>query len=115
MDELKVDEMYCHSCGHNIKKEAEICPDCGVRQKHFTGYKHKEPAFAAVLSFLVTGLGQVYNGEIGKGLLLFFVQIFNILLMFILIGVFTYLAVWVYSIYDAYNTAENINNSSFNR
>lgn len=24
-------EQYCHSCGDIIKKEAEICPNCGVR------------------------------------------------------------------------------------
>jgi len=26
------DEKYCSSCGAAIKKEAEICPKCGVRQ-----------------------------------------------------------------------------------
>ena len=26
------DEMFCSSCGAVIKKEAEICPKCGVRQ-----------------------------------------------------------------------------------
>jgi uncharacterized membrane protein YvbJ len=26
------DEMYCHSCGSVIKKIAEICPKCGVKQ-----------------------------------------------------------------------------------
>lgn len=25
------DEIYCRSCGEVIKKEAEICPNCGVR------------------------------------------------------------------------------------
>jgi RNA polymerase subunit RPABC4/transcription elongation factor Spt4 len=28
----QVDEVFCHSCGAIIKKEAEICPKCGVRQ-----------------------------------------------------------------------------------
>lgn len=27
------DEVYCTSCGTPIKKEAEICPECGVSQK----------------------------------------------------------------------------------
>jgi len=27
------DEIYCSSCGETIKKEAEICPHCGVRNK----------------------------------------------------------------------------------
>ncbi|MFT4884960.1 MAG: hypothetical protein ACI8U4_002478 [Natronomonas sp.] len=26
------DECYCTSCGDIIKEEAEICPNCGVRQ-----------------------------------------------------------------------------------
>ncbi|GHT69764.1 hypothetical protein FACS1894110_19890 [Spirochaetia bacterium] len=26
------DEMFCHACGTVIKREAEICPKCGVRQ-----------------------------------------------------------------------------------
>ena len=26
------DEKYCFSCGEKIKKEAEICPKCGVNQ-----------------------------------------------------------------------------------
>lgn len=27
------DEIFCRSCGEPIKKEAEICPECGVRNK----------------------------------------------------------------------------------
>lgn len=27
------DEIFCRSCGEAIKKEAEICPECGVRNK----------------------------------------------------------------------------------
>lgn len=30
--EPAVDEIYCNSCGEIIKEEAEICPECGVRQ-----------------------------------------------------------------------------------
>jgi RNA polymerase subunit RPABC4/transcription elongation factor Spt4 len=28
------DEIYCHSCGSVIKKIAEICPKCGVKQNN---------------------------------------------------------------------------------
>ncbi len=28
------DEVFCTSCGEPIKKEAEICPHCGVRNKN---------------------------------------------------------------------------------
>lgn len=27
------DEVFCRSCGEAIKKEAELCPECGVRKK----------------------------------------------------------------------------------
>lgn len=30
---LASDEIYCTSCGEPIKKEAEICPNCGVKNK----------------------------------------------------------------------------------
>jgi predicted RNA-binding Zn-ribbon protein involved in translation (DUF1610 family) len=31
--EKAADEVYCSSCGEVIKKEAEICPSCGVKNK----------------------------------------------------------------------------------
>lgn len=31
--QAKPDEVYCTSCGSPIKKEADICPECGVRQE----------------------------------------------------------------------------------
>ena len=31
--EKAIDEVFCSSCGSIIKKEAEICPKCGVRQR----------------------------------------------------------------------------------
>ncbi len=103
-------EAYCKSCGKVISKDAEICPHCGVRQKAMPPTQvMKNPGFAAVASFIYPGLGQVYNGEIGKGLLLMFIQLINILLAFLIIGIITGLIVWIYGIYDAYKTAERIN------
>jgi uncharacterized membrane protein YvbJ len=34
------DEKYCSHCGEIIKKEAEICPKCGVRQKYSINYQN---------------------------------------------------------------------------
>jgi len=31
------DEIFCRSCGEPIKKEAEICPHCGVRNEKASG------------------------------------------------------------------------------
>ena len=69
----------------------------------------KNAGLAAVLSFLFAGLGQIYNGSIGKGILMIVLQAINGLLMFVLIGFITYPLVWIWGIYDAYKTAERIN------
>ncbi len=69
----------------------------------------KNPALAAILSFLIPGLGQIYNGEIGKGLIIIVVQVINFLLATIIIGIFTGLAVFIWAIYDAYVVAQRLN------
>ncbi|SFH34466.1 hypothetical protein SAMN05660649_04834 [Desulfotomaculum arcticum] len=69
----------------------------------------KNPGVAAVLSFLICGLGQIYNGQIGKGLLLFGGAIISGFLTTILIGFILLPAIWLYGIYDAYKTANSIN------
>lgn len=74
----------------------------------------KNPGIAAVLSFFWAGVGQIYNGQILKGLILIGVQVLNSLLMFLLIGFITYPLVWIWGIYDAYRTAERINRETAN-
>lgn len=69
----------------------------------------KSAGVAAVLSALWSGLGQIYNGQIAKGIILMLVQSVNVLLMFVLVGFLTYPVVWIYGIWDAYTTAEKIN------
>jgi TM2 domain-containing membrane protein YozV len=118
-ERLGHDEAFCTSCGEKIKKEAEICPHCGVRQlaeraetqsqASNQSNKQKDSGIAAIASFLVTGLGQIYNGQILKGIVLIILQGINLLLMFVLIGFFTYFITWIYGVYDAYHTAEKIN------
>ena len=69
----------------------------------------KNPGIAAVLSFFWTGVGQIYNGQIFKGLIMIGIQIINAFLMIILIGFITYPLFWIFGMYDAYKTAERIN------
>lgn len=72
----------------------------------------KNPVLAAVLSAigliipLALGAGQVYNGQIAKGIAFSVVQIINAVLVFFLIGLITYPIVAVIAIYDAYKNAE---------
>jgi TM2 domain-containing membrane protein YozV len=69
----------------------------------------KSAGLAAVLSFFIPGLGQIYNGQILKGLVLIVIDAINVLLMFILIGYVTHVITVVYAVYDAYKTADRIN------
>jgi TM2 domain-containing membrane protein YozV len=71
----------------------------------------KNSGLAAVLSFFFAGLGQIYNGQIGKGVFIIIIQGVNLLLMFVLVGFITYPIVWIWGMIDAYKTAEKINRS----
>lgn len=109
---------YCSNCGVEIDSSTRYCSNCGAEQGSPSGYgqpyqrnvrKQKSAGLAAVLSFLVVGLGQVYNGEVGKGVLLFLGAVVSGILMYVLIGFITWIIIWFYAIYDAYNTANRIN------
>jgi TM2 domain-containing membrane protein YozV len=100
---------YCSNCGEQIDERAEICPSCGVRQHGFVVYQQKNPGVAAVLSALFVGLGQIYNGEIAKGLMFMVAYFVSIILIFLLIGFITTPLLWIFGIYDAYDTAKRIN------
>lgn len=110
------DDQYCSSCGERIKREAEICPHCGVRVAGTSSTDEKDPGIAAVISLIVPGGGQVYNEQIVRGAAFFGVYavfwMFVFVTMFILIGflfmflapVFHLVAAW-----DAYTQATKIN------
>ena len=94
----------------------------------------KNPGLAAVLSFLFNGLGQLYNGQIIKGLAIIFISTLNMLifmagsiligfwvlnkvvfagqlawgLVLFCIGLFFICALGIYSILDAYRVAGKI-------
>ena len=70
---------------------------------------YKNPSIAVVLSFLCMGLGQIYNGEIGKGVLFIVLYFVSWLLMFVLIGFLTTPLLWIWGMIDAYKSAERIN------
>lgn len=92
---------------------------------------HTNPGLAAVLSFIWNGLGQIYNGQIRKGLTIMFVSTISMLIVivgavlvgqFLLMqtqsihhliiglcllgaGIISIAILGIYNIYDAYNTA----------
>lgn len=66
----------------------------------------RDPGIAAVLSFFVTGLGQIYNGQILKGLLCMVIQCINLLSVLVLVGFVTAPLFWFICIWDAYACAK---------
>ena len=95
--------------GENIEPEQSKSEPTAQTTMIYQTRDIKNPGMAAVLSFICTGLGQVYNGQIGRGIALIGLQIFNILLMFVIIGFITFPITWIYGVYDAYITAQTHN------
>jgi len=108
--QLGYNQKYCSYCGAIIHNKAETCLNCGVRQNNVELVQIKSSGLAAVLSFFIPGLGQIYNGEIAKGLVIMFILLpLAAVSIIILIGFLLLPILYVYTIYDAYNTAEKIN------
>jgi TM2 domain-containing membrane protein YozV len=83
-------------------------PPRGMNPALLVDAADKSPGLAAFLSFLFVGLGQLYNGQIGKGLLVMFVNFVfwgvaaggesvGFILLFIL---------WIWVIFDAHSVAK---------
>lgn len=108
---------FCSNCGFEMKSDIKFCPECGTASAGVNVQKtnvnsvvrsDKSSGLAALLSFLIIGLGQVYLGLTKKGIILFVLAIISGILMLFVIGFILWLLVWVYAIYDAYNSAEKM-------
>jgi TM2 domain-containing membrane protein YozV len=70
-------------------------------------FQKKTPGLAAVLAFFIPGLGHIYCGQIGKGVIFLLSFILGSFLL-VLPGVI----VWIYSMVSAYNLAQEINDKN---
>lgn len=110
------DEVFCRDCGAVISERAEICPECGVRQRAPPRssvdstlddvFEGGNPFVAAVLSAVFPGLGQIYNRELEKGIAIIVASFLAALSALVLIGFLLFPLVWLYAIYDAYTVAD---------
>lgn len=69
----------------------------------------RSPVLAAVLSLIFSGLGQIYNGEITKGVVFIVVQLINAALTTVLIGFVLMPIVGLWAMIDAYLVARRNN------
>jgi len=68
-----MEEWRCPQCGDIVRARLPMCPGCGFKQSDigkeiiFIPPK-KNPAVAAVLSLLIVGIGQMYVGQVTRGM-----------------------------------------------
>jgi TM2 domain-containing membrane protein YozV len=80
----------CPECEKKVSSEAAACPSCGHPLKKQPQQRLWSPGVAAVLSFLLPGLGQVYKGQILGGLV-WLVFVIGGYLLFIIPGIVLHL------------------------
>lgn len=74
----------------------------------------KSPGVALLLSFFIIGAGQMYNGQVGKGIAMLLGWFFSFVFIFgsfgVLVIIFGPLALvlWIWSMADAYSTAKQM-------
>jgi TM2 domain-containing membrane protein YozV len=121
--------MFCSKCGTQNDDAAKFCQKCGaaltvgappppqpqpaaggetrrgdVPVASAPGKRYardKNAVLAAVLSLIICGVGQFYNGDIKKGAVMFA----GFLLLFVPTGGIASLAIGIWSIIDAYRVA----------
>ncbi|MFV0290661.1 MAG: TM2 domain-containing protein [Mangrovibacterium sp.] len=64
-------EKYCAECGEIIRKVAEICPKCGVRQMRAPSELNDQWLITLIFCLCLGPFGahRFYNGHIGTGVL----------------------------------------------
>ncbi|MFC1577195.1 hypothetical protein ACFL3N_02530 [Candidatus Omnitrophota bacterium] len=84
----------CDNC-RTITDGNHYCKECIAKGGGKTPINRRSPGLAAFLSLIIAGSGQMYNGQIGKGLFILFT--------------FWLIIPWLYGVFDAFFTAKKIN------
>ena len=69
----------------------------------------KSPGLALLASFFFPGLGQLVNGQVGKGIAMFVAYLVSLALLFVFVGFLLVPAIWIWSMVDAYSGAKQWN------
>ena len=106
--------IHCSQCGTRNPDDATFCKSCGAPmtmpgQTVVIVRNAKSPFLALILSLLLPGLGQIYNGQVMKGIAFLLALAVSAVLKFLLIGFVLVPIVWIWAMVDAYQTADKIN------
>lgn len=71
--------------------------------------QRKTPAIAILLSFIISGAGQIYNGEVGKGIGMIIAYIFCWAASALAFPVLILIVLWIYGMVDANTKAKEFN------
>ena len=105
--------MFCPYCGAENSDSASFCSKCGKTfgteieptvKNTPQASDSKNMILALIISFIFTGLGIAYAGDVKRGLMIFLVGIvFNILGLAVL-AIFSLLGIviWIYGLYATY-------------
>lgn len=113
-------KIQCKNCGNEVYENIDICPHCGT---HLRIVVIKNPGIAAVLSFFIPGLGQIYDGWIIIGIGIFMIELLLMIIGLSLVRtsqikegsifVIVCLILWMYNVHSAYKIAENENKRQY--
>jgi len=124
--QVNEDDQFCDSCGAALQKKGipvpppppvpppagplapapqHVLPSPGTPQPASPlPVRQKSAGLAALGSFFFSGLGQVYNGQAGKGVAVFLGTLVGVLL-FLVPGII----IWIAGVADAWMTAKKMN------
>lgn len=92
---------HCHGCGNSVNENQELCVNCGVmlKVKNQTQAVNSSdnPVIMGILSFFITGLGQLVMGQTLKGITMF---VGAVIIMFVTFGLASIVVVAI-SVIDA--------------
>ena len=71
--------------------------------------QRKTPAVATILSCVCTGAGQIYNGEVGKGIGMIVAGLVCLLASELVLPAFAFLGLWIWGMFDAHKVATEFN------
>jgi TM2 domain-containing membrane protein YozV len=96
------DDKFCQSCGGETIPAQEICIKCGVRLRGNSGSKlisggNKSVTLAWILSLLLPGVGQIYLGQVVKGI----AMIAGGIILTAITGGLAGIVVWFVGVFDA--------------